>query len=224
MTRDSKLITGILNHVTMFHLATMGSITREVYHGDTAAAHRDVAGLIETRRLHRFWWERRTDARECFTARRRPFDAAEFHKRYALLRFATGHPQLRPLLPPTRLNELLAPVAAKAGVPTPDWEPCFLHRASNSQPQRLSLIRVGTGGDLQRVVEEIDQVVASPTFRPWLCFAMGGFFTLTYLLPAPQTAADELGRWLRRRPPLCRVGSQAIAISVFVYEARGIAA
>lgn len=222
MKPTAKTLARIEEHVRLFHLATIRSVCRSVCAGDDGAARACLDALVASGRLHRRRWG--DDGLEYFTMRVRPYQASEFRQRLAVLQFSACQPMLRPLLPPTRFREVLVPVTDHAGIPTPAWHPCYLYRPRKDQAQRLSLIRVGARNDLQSAVEELDQFVASAAFKPWWYFAAGGHFQLTYLLPGPRDSADELGRWLRRRPPLCRFGPKPTPIAMVVHEARGMAA
>lgn len=96
----------------------------------------------------------------------------------------------------------------------------YLHRANASEQPRLSLVCVGATRSLPTAIDEMESVVSSPEFRPWWYFAQIGAFALTYLHRGPRVSVDELGRWLRRRPLLSRLGEKPTPIPVFVYEAR----
>jgi hypothetical protein len=138
-------------------------------------------------------------------------------RRLSVLGFSCCQPTQKPLLPAERFQEVLGAVALKGNRAVPPWQPCYLHRSSTREQQRLSLIWATDTPDLQAAITSMDDLVASPGFRAWLPFASINSFVLTFLLPASQSEANELSRWIRRRQPVCRQGPRPQPIDVFVY-------
>ncbi|GMV26707.1 MAG: hypothetical protein AMXMBFR58_27380 [Phycisphaerae bacterium] len=179
-----------------------------------------LAALEERRNLHRHVFHAQTGSLEYYTPEAEPLQRQELYRRFALLAFTSLLPMRRPLLGEVAFRDSVESVARTAGLPALPWRPCYVHRANASEPPRLSLIRVGTTRSMQAAIDELERFVASPAFRPWWYFAEIGSFVLTYLHRGPRASADELGRWLRRRPLLSRLGEKPAPIPVFVYEAR----
>lgn len=179
-----------------------------------------LAALVERGSLHRHVFHAQTGSLEYFTPEARPLRRQELYRRFALLAFSSLQPMPRPLLGEAAFRDSVESVARTAGLRSVPWRPCYLHRAAASEQPRLSLVRVGATRAPQKAIDELERFVSSPGFRPWWYFAEIGAFVLTYLHRGPRTTADELGRWLRRRPLLSRLGENPTPIPVFVYEAR----
>lgn len=201
-------------------IATARSIARDFCRGDIARVAGVLAALEERRNLHRHVFHAQTGSLEYYTPEAEPLQRQELYRRFALLAFTSLLPMRRPLLGEVAFRDSVESVARTAGLPALPWRPCYVHRANASEPPRLSLIRVGTTRSMQAAIDELERFVASPAFRPWWYFAEIGSFVLTYLHRGPRASADELGRWLRRRPLLSRLGEKPAPIPVFVYEAR----
>lgn len=212
--REIQSATGLVG------IATACSIARGFCHGDVAQAASVLAAQEERKALHRHVFHAQTGSLEYFTPESEPLQRQELYRRFALLAFTSLLPMPRPLLGEAAFRDSIESVARTAGLPAVPWKPCYVHRFSASEQPRLSLVRVGTTRSMQAAIDHLERFVSSPGFRPWWYFAEIGAFVLTYLHRGTRASADELGRWLRRRPLLCRLGEHATPILVFVYETR----
>lgn len=209
-----------MEQVETYGLTTVRAAVRLLGAGDEGQARRVLQCLRDEGRL----FLHRTGAPETpfeyYTSDRRPLHDRELRDRYGVLAFSVFTQQRRPLLGRARFSGVMGKVAEIAELKEVAFRPCYRHRASANEPERLSLIRVGRTHDLQATVEELDQFVSSPAFRPWYYLAIGGNFVLTYLLPSTPESVNELARWVRRRAVLCRLGAKPVPVPVYVYEAK----
>ena len=89
--------------------------------------------------------------------------------------------------------------------------------------RRLSLIRVqpdvppGSELDLARELGKLQSLIKGRPFRPWVSLASRGGFSLTYLM-TDVAKADELSRWLPRRPLYASLRSTPVMIPVEVHH------
>ncbi len=155
-----------------------------------------------------------------FTPERAPLARHELDRRVALLAFAALQPTRRPYLDAGKLHASVGSIAAAAGTSPLAWRPAYLHRVSAAEPLRLSLVHVGTTRSLRAAITDLERFVSSRAFLPWWYFASVDGFVLTYLHRGSRAEADELGRWLRRRPLLSRLRETPVPIPVYVYPAR----
>jgi hypothetical protein len=201
-------------------IATVQSIARDFCRADRKQAAAAVASLLKEQSLRRHRFHAQKGSLEYFTPEAEPLRRQELYRRFALLAFTSLLPMPRPLLGETAFRDSVESVARTAGIRSFSWRPCYVHRSSASEQPRLSLILIGTTRSMQAAIDDLERFVSASPFRPWWYFARNGTFVLTYLYRGPRTSADELGRWLRRRPLLSRLGEKPTPIPVFVYEAR----
>jgi len=154
----------------------------------------------------------------CFTMRPRPPHDRELRRDLAVLAHCWLRPHPSPLVTPARLDAILGGMAQTVDLGTPPFQPCVLLPAPGGGRPRVGVIRVAHSDDLQAVVEQMDQHVSSPVFRVWWWMVRHDAVALVVLLPGPQHAAHELGRWLRRRPPVSRIAEPALPVPVHVFE------
>lgn len=205
-----------------FGVVTHQSLVRTVTDLDQAVANQITASMVEAGKWTRYTWRLGGHTREGYAPSKHTVRVAELRERLAVLHFCCCTPSTRPLLSDAQWDDLVVNSAKQAGLSAPPRAPCFSHRASKVAPKRLSLIRVGRTTNLQSVIEELDQYVSSPAFTVWWYFAKSGGFALTYLLPGSPELAQELSRWVRRRPPVSRLKRSAVVVPVWVHVARTV--
>lgn len=204
----------------MIGLATTVSIARDLFNGDMPRAERALTELTVRGRLRRQVFHAQTGSLVYFTPEKDRLNRSVLYRRFAVLAYTSLQPRRRPFLDATEYRDTVGAIARNAGLNEPPWQPCYLHRASASESPRLSAVRVGTTRSLQAAIADLERWVSSPSFKTWWYFAAVDGFVLTYLHRGPRAAADELGRWLRRRPLLSRLGENPTPVPVFVYETR----
>lgn len=209
-----------MEQVETYGLTTVRAVVRLLGTGDEGQAQRVLQGLRDREQLflHRIGEDDLPF--EYFTKDRRPLREPELRDCYGVLAFAVFTEQRRPILGQARFANVMGKVAEIAKIKEIEFRPCYRHRPNAKEPERLSLIRVGHAQDLQTVIEELEQFVNSPAFKPWYYLAIGGSFVLTYLLPSTSDCVNELSRWVRRRPMLCRLGAKPVPVPVYIYEAK----
>lgn len=214
-----SLLRSVEAHAALCGLATVRSVSRALTEQRETLAAAALAELVGTNRLRRVRVRTPSGRFVYYTPERAPLRPRRLRRSFATLAFAYHQPMIRPLLDAEAFARVAAVVAGRGG-PPPSWRPCYLHQARRDDAPRLSLIHMGHSDDLQRAVAGLGQFLSSPSFKLWWYFALNGQFTLTYLLPGSREKAEELGRWLRRRPVLCRFGAEPTEIPVYVYDAK----
>ncbi len=206
----------VLELIDTYGLTTDRTVVRHVTAGSQRSA-REV--LDELRRKRSIFRHGRTGTSTYYTRSPTPLRSRAWRRLHAILAFSMFTRRPRPLLPRPTYQRLAADLSQIVGIKPPKYRPCYQHRLSAAAAPRLSLIRVGRASRLQSVIEELDQFVASPAFRPWYHLALGGGLSLTYLMPASAPQRTELARWLRHRPPISRLGRDAVEVPTYVFEA-----
>lgn len=211
-----NLVRSVKEQVRLYGLTTMRAVNRAVAGGHEGTANQVLRYLADTGELHRRTCASPLGPVEYFAPSPAELPEPVARRRLSILAYACCQREQRPLLPPDKFQTVIGSVALKGGRTPSPWRPCYLHRA-NARVRRLSLIRTADSPDLQAVVGDLDALVDSAEFRPWLPFMENNAFVLTVLVSSRLAQAAELSRWVRRRPPVCRGGSSAQPVEVFVY-------
>ncbi len=116
----------------------------------------------------------------------------------------------------------LGEIAGTLGLP-PALAPALPIRAVGDEAPKLGVLRVhrqfdAARVDLNGIVAELDHAAARPRFALWHQLAAINRFRWLVLV-AGENNANELGRWLRRRPPVARAYGSPKALEVSVYSA-----
>lgn len=130
-------------------------------------------------------------------------DPRRLKEAMAILRYCNISKPLKRLIPRRRLRNLSLPQV-----------PCYIDK-----DHRLHLIRVNSVGgpdgsiDLNAVLAWLQSYVQNRRFAVWAHFANRGRFGLVYLMD-DAAQAEELERWLQRRPLLSPLLRPAVQIPV----------
>lgn len=197
-------------------LITRRAVTRLVAGGDQRLTETLLKRLTRSRPLVRHL---DSTGLEYFTGSRRPLGPRELASAYAVLAFSCYTKRKRALISVERYDAFMRTVADQTGVAAPAYRPCYRAQRSAETAPALSPILVGRSGDLQAAVEHIDRFLDSSAFAAWHHVARAGGLVLTFLLPAARERRDELGRWVRRREPVSRLGPVAASVPVHVFTA-----
>ncbi len=214
----------ILNQVARFELTTQVVVTRALTRGSKAQARRRLRRLIDAGDLFRHEHAAGDLRFVYYTRHDQPLVLAHLRKAFAALwlcQMSTPHLKLLTDGEMSRLTEGLLGAAIPESL---KHVRCVLYPVQGEPVPRFALLRVHSQFDLNRVdlnyaVTDIDRIVSLPPFRLWHRLARLRRFALVYLIAGEQNAA-ELGRWLRRRPPVSRVAMPTATIEVHVRPAK----
>lgn len=202
----------VLEHVALYGLTTRRVLKRAVFSGDGAAANDVVRALLDEARLFRHGG--------VLTASKHSPTAQEIHRNRVVLHFCCLGTRLRPLVPRADLERILAPISEQSGIAPPKNARCIIDRE-----RRLSLVRVqslvasGSELDLGRELGKLQSLVEDKSFRPWVMLATRGGFSLTYLV-TDCAKAEEISRWIPRRPLYATLRPAPVMIPVEVHHTR----
>jgi hypothetical protein len=177
--------------------------------------------LLEDLVAHRFLFRHQDREARYYTLEPTPFSRREIRESFALLWFCCM--QHRPpvsLLGYKQIELFIRETAGLQDLVIPRMSPCYL------DDSRIALLRVNRfppdrSGDLNAVMQGLQDFVNGEGFRPWWALAQVQRFVLTYLIESPLVA--ELSRWLSWHPLVSRLGASPLCIPVNVHEEQRLA-
>lgn len=200
--RTERSRTRLFRHLKLHRLTTVPAAARAAFHGDEPRAQQALNRMERARHVRK--------RGDIYRTLRNPAAPRDIPACYAVLWYCWLAPDPRPPIHQEVLERTLMPLAQNLGRSVPRAV-CYrsstgrlaLLRASRSAPRSLEASNDGSL-DLQRELATLQDYVNSTGFTFWAHLAQTGGFELTHLLPL-QAAADELTRWLARRPLVTRI-------------------
>jgi hypothetical protein len=208
----------ILKQVDRYGLTTRRAVARlgEIPNISVAGKHLRVLAKLNRLYVH-----------ECDVAGRRlryyrnvsrPLKRLEFTEKLSVLAFCSVASQKCRRLSIQEIKGLAATVGLAADSPLP--KPPEIMRIGTESDQKIGLIWTAAQLDAKQIdlnalVSSLDWYVSQPRFALWHSLAALNRLVLVYLV-AGQRNARELGRWLRRRPPVARAIKTPCPIDVRV--------
>jgi hypothetical protein len=205
----------IIAHVRHFGLTTIPAVVRATG-ANRNAVRSQLQGLIASKHLIKHTYAANGQPLAYFCVRKQPWSERWLRERHAWLWFCLQQERFCKYL--TGPN--LAALAEASGLPTPHVLPRGARtcRCGNSGDKRIGLISMHSlahesSVNLNVVVAAIDRMASEPKFALWQWLARFQRFTLVHLVSGQANAA-ELGRWLRRRPPVARALTPPVPLEV----------
>ncbi|HUU95650.1 MAG TPA: hypothetical protein VM487_07910 [Phycisphaerae bacterium] len=228
MKSKTKPETPNLPRRILAQIGRFGLTTRVVVAATLTAGNRDKARgrlrrLTASGRIHCHEYVVGKQRFVYYTRHPEPLTPRRLYASFATLWFCRMGRRRFNLLPRGQMLRLTAELRGMSESLPSSAMSCALYHMRDEPLPRIALIRVdrqidADHTDLNQSVTDLDRFVSGLSFRMWRRLAMLERFVLLYLVCGRQNSV-ELGRWLRRRPPVSRVAAPAVPLDVRVYPA-----